>query len=243
MSRLRLLTYHCRRMFLVAGILMLCGYVFAPEAMGGRFWTGSAWMMMSPLILLTRYARGEFNECVQAVLLSPRRGQIHMTELYVSFVLCIVLGIVCVGAVTWSALALGFWGSLLCGVASVFEQAERSPSTALAMAFGVGVLAWASPFWLGPWLGEPGFTPWLASWLMWLHPVSQALSLSELTNLIEPIFYSVTFVGVVEVELFDPLSGLFVVGIVTLMTFVSSYVVNRRRSGAMGYVPSKGYGE
>lgn len=243
MKQFRVLVYHCRRMFMVAGALMVCAYLFAPYAMGGRFWTGSAWMMLSPLILLARYPRSGFVERTQAVLMSPRRSSIHLLELCVAAVLSVMLGCVCVGDVTLSALILGLWGSFLCGLASVFEQMKRPPSTAIALVFGIGTLLWTSPFWLGPWLGEPGFTPWLASWLMWLHPVSLALSLSDLTNLIEPIFYSVTFVGVVEVELFDPLAGLFIVGIVTLTIFVTSYVVNRRRSGSLGYVRSKCYGE
>lgn len=238
-----MMLFHCRRMYLVAGLLMVCAFVWAPDAVGGRFWTGSALMLLSPLILLTRYARDDFQHGVQSVLLSPRRSHIHLIELNTALGLCIVLGIVCVGGMTWSALVLGVWGSFLCGLASLFEQGDWSASNVLAVVFGIGLLLWSSPFWLGPWLGEPGFTPWLASWVMWLHPVSQALSLSELTNLIEPIFYSVTFVGVVEVELFDPLSGLFVVGIVTILTFALSYVVNRRRCAAIGFVRSKGYGE
>ena len=124
MSQFRMLIFHCRRMFLVAGLLMLCGLVWAPDAVGGRFWTGSAWMLLSPLILLTRYARDEFKHRAQSVLFSPRRSQIHLIELNVSFGLCLLLGIVCVGGVTWPALVLGLWGSFLCGLASVLEQSN-----------------------------------------------------------------------------------------------------------------------
>ena len=243
MKQLRVLVLHCRKMFMVAATLMVCAYLFAPQATGGKFWTGSAWMLLSPLILLGRYSRSEFVERTQTILMSGRRSWIHLLELYTASGLCVILGCVCVGDVTLSALTLGIWGSFLCGVASLFEQTDRSPTTAVALVFSIGVLLWTSPFWLGPWLGEPGFSPWLASWLMWLHPVSLALSLSDLTNLIEPIFYAVTFVGVVEVELFDPLGGLFIVGIVTLMIFAGSYFANRRRSGSMGYARSKSYGE
>ena len=93
-----------------------------------------------------------------------------------------------------------------------------------------GVALWSSPFWLGAWLGEPGFTPWLASWVMWLHPVSQALTLSGLSNLIEPVFYQLTFIGVVEVELFNPFWGLLLASLTTVGMFGYSFFLNRRRS-------------
>ena len=68
---------------------------------------------------------------------------------------------------------------------------------------------------------------------MWLHPVSLALSLAGLTNLIEPIFYSVTLIGVVEVELFDPHGGLIVLWLATMVSFGASFMLNRRRSGSL----------
>ena len=214
-------------------LLAVVGYALVPESVGGRFWTGSAWMLLSPLLIAGRFRAPEFANRTQFILQSGRRSNIHLMELFGAFFCSVCIGVAVVGDVTLPALVLGVWGGLLCGISSVLEQVNLSNSTTLLVGVFVGGLFWSSPFWLGPWLGEPGFTPWLASWLMWLHPVSLALSLAGLTNLIEPIFYSVTLIGVVEVELFDPHGGLIVLWLATMVSFGASFMLNRRRSGSL----------
>ena len=229
-------------MLVVSGVLAAIGYLLSPDSETGQFWVGSLWMLLSPLILVSRHTNREFANLQTFVLRSPRRSQIHLIECGTClFSVLLVAAVVC-KELSWAGLAMGGWGALLCGTASVLEQTGRRRVSVLSIVSFGGFLLWSCPFWLGPWLGEPGYTPWLASWVMWLHPVSQALTFSGLSNLIEPVFYSLTFIGVVEVELFDPHWGLLLVMFTTVGMFGYSYLLNRRRSAVPPASLTENYG-
>ena len=229
-SFLKMGAWHCRRMFLIAGVLAIAGYLLAPDSDTGRFWVASLWMFLCPLLLTARYSGGTVARANQMVLHSAGRTRIWLFEVVVSILLALLVSVGVCQDISLAAFAVGLWGVFLCAVASLVEQLGRRAANVMSTVFCVGLLLWASPFWLGSWLGEPGFTPWLASWVMCLHPVSQALTLAGLSNLIEPVFYSLTFIGVVEVELFSPIWGLLLASSATIGIFVCSYVLNRRRS-------------
>ena len=233
-TQLRMVFWHCRRMFLVACVLGAVGYAISPQSVGGRFWVGSAWLILSPMVLLCRYKKAQYTSFRAHILCSPTRSWIHLIECLVSFSALSVVSFLLNGGLTMAGVALSLWAGSIVALTATLEQTRLRPLSIFIIASGTGLMFWTSPFWLGAWLGEPEFSPWLASWVMWLHPVSQALALSGASNLIEPIFYSLTFIGVVEVELFDPHWGLLCVAGIMFAVFGLSYVLNRRRSVFIG---------
>ena len=230
MAQIKMFIWHCRRMLGIASLLSGLGYWLSPDSETGRFWVASLWMFMTPLILMARYDSRKSVGLTTFILRSPRRSRMHILESALCVVLALLVGICASKELSLAAVSIGIWGAFLCAVSSILDQMGRRSVDVLSIVTMLGLAVWSSPFWLGAWLGEPGFTPWLASWIMWLHPVSQALTFSGLSNLIEPVFYSLTFIGVVEVELFKPLWGLLLASLTTVGMFGYSYFLNRRRS-------------
>ena len=229
-AQIKMVLWHCRRMLGIASLLSGLGYWLSPESETGRFWIASIWMFLSPLILMARYESRTCGGLTTFILRSPKRSRIHLLESVFCVVLVLFVGICVSKELSLAAVSIGIWGTFLCAMSSILDQMGRRTVNVLSIVVMLGLAVWSSPFWLGAWLGEPGFTPWLASWIMWLHPVSQALTFSGLSNLIEPVFYSLTFIGVVEVELFNPLWGLLLASLTTVGMFGYSYFLNRRRS-------------
>ena len=231
-SNFKTACWHCRRMFMLAGCLSILGYWLSPDSPSGRYWVASLWMFMTPLLWAGRYSAVEYQNRIRYVLLSAKRSKVHCIELVMMFVLTLFVAAGVCRGVGLSCFAVGLWGAVLCGWTSLLDQLGRRVSSTLISVTCGGLLVWSCPFWLGGWLGEPGFSPWLASWIMWLHPVSQALTFSGASNLIEPVFYSLTFIGVVEVELFRPIWGLLLAFAMTIALFWCSYILNRNRSAS-----------
>ena len=214
---------------IVAALAAFFGWYLNAYLFGKSYWFATVWMTVNVIVFASRYegvnaafARGiEFS--------SPKRSSFIITRTLLFFVISMICAFVLLAEISWSAIAIGLWGTFMFALAHFFDTFNRGVVFTTSSSFLVGLLLCSAPFCLGAWIGEPSFTPWLASLLMLLHPVSQALVLAGQSNLIDPVFYSATMIGVVEVELFSPFVGMCVNGIIVVLLALVSVVRDGKR--------------
>lgn len=220
---------HFGASLIVAALAAFFGWYLNAYLFGKSYWFATVWMTVNVIVFASRYegANEAFARGIEFA--SPKRSSFIITRSLLFFVTSMVCSCVLLSEISWSAIAVGLWGSFIFVLAHFFDTFNRGVVFTTSSSFIVGLLLCGAPFCLGAWIGEPSFTPWLASLLMLLHPVSQALVLAGQSNLIDPVFYSATMIGVVEVELFSPFVGMFFNGVIVVLLALVSVVRDRKR--------------
>jgi len=212
---LRLALRRARTRFTLGLAFALAMPIWLPSGPSSRIWALVGAALLAPWLVLGRDAHSSREGWRMALCDVPRAGRLVALELVPPLLVVAVAAIVGTGGVGAPALSLFAWGAaLVCG-ADALDRRMGRPGPAWVALYAAALVVLAAPVWLAFAFGlAPG---WLATWIVGLHPAASVLAAAGQSTLQDPVFYTYTLSGVVEVR---PLSwgwGAAAFGLVALL--------------------------
>lgn len=184
---------------IVGLVLAITTPLWLPADPSLRLWAVCAFVVLAPWLVLGRDARR-----IATGLREPLRGAQRLGRL-VAIELVPASGVLAVGALVGSggqpaaALAIFAWGFFLVALADALDRrSARAGAAWIVVLAVVGVIATA-PLWLAGWFNTT-YGHWPATLSVGLHPAGAALVGAGRVTLQDPVFYTWTLSGVVEVR-------------------------------------------
>ena len=183
------------------GLLLALALVFLLPPVGtARLVWGGLVGLACPLLVLGR--REQLNRPAYSIFLRglsrPRAWQLRglIPALVVSFAWSLIVA----HAEPRQTLTLFAWGAACVMLADLFDALHERAGVAWAYAtLCLGAL-YTAPIWGAVWFGEEALSPWLSTLSFNLHPAFASLMASGSPPLQDPLLYSLTQSGLVEVR-------------------------------------------
>lgn len=195
-----------RLRFAVGLALVLTLPLWLPSDPSSRIWTLTAVALLAPWLVLGRDARSNAEGWRGALCGAPRAGRLVLLELVPPLAVVAMGAIIGTGGLGAPALTVFAWAAALVCVTDALDRRLGRPGPAW-----VGVLVGAlavltAPLWLAPVFGGAG-APWVATLAIGLHPAAATLAAAGQSTLQDPVFYTWTLSGVIEVRPIGWLAG------------------------------------
>lgn len=185
--------------------------LWLPDAPSARIWTLTALALLAPWLVLGRDARSNAEGWRAALCNAPRAGRLVLLELVPPLTIAALAaalgtaGLDSPGSAT-PALVLFTWTAALICIADALDRRLGRPGPAWVLTLTTALAITTAPLWLAPTYAAP-LTPWLtplapsiATLAIGLHPAAATLAAAGHATLQDPIFYTYTLSGVVEVR-------------------------------------------
>ncbi len=195
---LRLALRRARTRFTLGLAFALAMPIWLPAAPSSRIWTLVAVALLAPWLVIGRDASSSREGWRLALCDVPLAGRLVVLELLPPLLVVAVAAIIGTGGPGAPALGLFAWGAaLVCGADALDRRLGR-PGPAWVATYGAALAVLTAPLWLAFAFGQaPG---WLATWTVGLHPAATVLAAAGQSTLQDPVFYTYTLSGVVEVR-------------------------------------------
>lgn len=195
---LRLALRRARTRFSLGLAFALAMPLWLPGAPSDRIWALVAVALLAPWLVLGRDAHSSREGWRLALCDVPRAGRLVLLELVPPLLVVAIAAIVGTGGVGAPALGLFAWAAALVCLADALDRRLGRPGPAWVALYGVAAVVLVAPLWLAFAFGQlPGT---LATWTIGLHPAAMVLSAAGQSTLQDPVFYTYTLSGVVEVR-------------------------------------------
>lgn len=197
---LRLALRRARSRFAIGLSFALAMPLWLPSVPSDRIWALVMAGLLAPWLVLGRDARSSAEGWRTALCETPRASRLVLLELVPPLVVVAVAAIIGTGGVGAPALAVFAWGASLVCAADALDRGLGRPGPAwLAVAAG-GLAVLTAPVWLAFAFGTTELAPWPATLTIGLHPAAATLAAAGQSTLQDPVFYTYTLSGVVEVR-------------------------------------------
>lgn len=184
--------------------------LWLPDAPSARIWTLTALALLAPWLVLGRDARSNAEGWRAALCNAPRAGRLVLLELVPPLTIAALAallgttGLDSPGPAT-PALVLFTWTAALICIADALDRRLGRPGPAWVLTLTTALALTTAPLWLAPTYAAPGLAPpsaapWIATLAIGLHPAAATLAAAGHATLQDPIFYTYTLSGVVEVR-------------------------------------------
>lgn len=197
---LRLALRRARTRFALGLAFVLAMPLWLPAAPSARIWTLVALGLLAPWLVLGRDARASAEGWRAALCDVPRAGRMVLLELVPPLAVVLVAAIVGTGGFGAPALALFAWGAGLVCAADALDRRIGRPGPAWVAVFTFALAVLTAPVWLAFAFGNAPTAPWIATLAVGLHPAASTLAAAGQSTLQDPVFYTYTQSGVVEVR-------------------------------------------
>lgn len=186
---------------LAVGLLIaLTTPLWLPDELSARVWCLVGLASLSPWLVLGRDARRVTAGTRETLRSAPRAGRLVLAEFLPPLAVLAVGALVGSGLTLPAACALFAWGFWLVALADVLDRRSARAGAAWVVVLGVVLAIGTAPLWLAGWFGLSSFEPWPSTLAIGLHPAAAALAGAGRITLQDPVFYTWTLSGVVEVR-------------------------------------------
>lgn len=197
---LRLALRRARIRFVIGACIALTLPLWLPAAPSDRLWTLTGLALLAPWLVLGRDAAARRGGWRMAMAEAPRAGQLLVLELLPAALVVLLGAFIGTGGAMAPTLALTGWGLLLVCAADALDRRLGAAGPAWVAVLALGLAIYVAPLWLAFAFGAVDWAPWLATLSIGLHPTATALAAAGQSTLQDPIFYTFTLSGVVEVR-------------------------------------------
>lgn len=195
---LRLVLRRARTRFALGLAFAMAMPIWLPATPSSRIWALVAVSLLAPWLVLGRDAASSREGWRLALCDVPRAGRLVLLELVPPLIVVAVAAIVGTGGLGAPALGLFAWGAALVCVADAFDRRLGRPGPAWVAVYGAALLVSTAPLWSAFAFGYAPGT--VATWAVGLHPAAMVLAAAGQSTLQDPVFYTYTLSGVVEVR-------------------------------------------
>lgn len=186
--------------------VVLTAPLWLPAAPSARIWTLTALALLAPWLVLGRDARSNAEGWRAALCDAPRAGRLVLLELIPPLLVVALGAIVGTGGVGLPALVAFTWAAALVCLADALDRRLGRPGPAWVAIFTFALALLTAPLWLAFAFGG-ALAPWIATLAIGLHPAAATLAAAGQSTLQDPVFYTYTLSGVIEVRPIGWLGG------------------------------------